>query len=191
MRKTSKRLSSVLLGSSHSNHHQTTHNWQLDSSSWEFLGTGNDKEAESPSPDDEDDVVTTSPAAVDLGAPSPYENMFNSDCLSAIEASVQGSEEDTSSDYSESADLILGGGGGEIAGYEQDIEKIDVEEGAIVNTRPPIENCTLNDKSVESDDRASLQHSDSKGTSRENAKCCLISKGTRVVLGFILLRNFF
>ena len=160
MRKTSKRLSSVLLGSSNPSHHQTTHNWQLDSSSWEFLGTGNDKEAESPSPDEEDDA-TTSPAPVDFGAPSPYENMFNSDCLSAIEASVQGSE-DTSSDYSESAEVILGGDG-EIAGYEQDVEKTDVEEDAIVYTKPPTENCTLNDKSVESDDKASLQHSDSKG----------------------------
>ena len=104
VRKTSKRLSSVLLGGGSGSPRATDQpscrqkgaNWQLDSSSWEFLGNagteaGGDSTVISEIEEgflkaDERDDAATSPIEElpSIAAPSPYENMFDSHDLSGV-----------------------------------------------------------------------------------------------------------
>ena len=107
MRKTSKRLSSVLLGGGGSgsgspratdqpSDRQKGTNWQLDSSSWEFLGNAGTEAAgdstviseieEGILMADERDDAAISPIEElpSIAAPSPYENMFDSHDLSGV-----------------------------------------------------------------------------------------------------------
>ena len=151
MRKTSKRLSIVLLGTSHPSHPQGN-NWQLDSSSWEFLGTGDKEQEASPTVADENEDDTSSSPKNPVGAPSPYENMFNSDCLSAIEVSVH---EDSSDD---SGSAVLD---------QDDQEKADDEATTTkAEDNPP--SCSLHNQApAEPGDVASF-HSESKGKKYAN-----------------------
>ena len=107
MRKTSKRLSSVLLGGggggsgSPRGHDQPSGrqkgtNWQLDSSSWEFLGNAGTEGAgdstivseieEGNLEEDEREDAAKLPIEElpSIAAPSPYENMFDSHDLSGV-----------------------------------------------------------------------------------------------------------